>query len=117
VSAFHATTVTILRHVLAEQEHDLKLFQGRLERATAGASESALASFRRQITELTAVAADFTELLRLIEQHDADVAEEDRQIAESYRVEAQRCELHLTGPGEAELRELAVRCSHSAVTS
>jgi hypothetical protein len=77
-TTFHDTTLTILRYVLDEQQRDLTLFQHRLKRANVGASPSAVASFLNRIDELTAVVADFEELLRLIEQANAEAAEEDR---------------------------------------
>ena len=113
MTAFHRTTATILEYVLDEQRRDLKLFQHRLERADAGASASAIEAFRRQIAELTAVVADLTELLRLIAQANADSAEQDRQEREHDAAEALRIELHLDGPTEDLLAELAVRCGAS----
>jgi hypothetical protein len=94
VSAFHKTTVTVLNHVLDEQRHDLKVLQHRLERGDVTTLKTAAererfpetqASLQRQIAELTAVAADLVELLRLIEQANTDTAEQDRQIADDDR--------------------------------
>lgn len=91
MTAFHEATVAILEYVLDEQRRDLKLHQDRLEQADETSLKTraererfpkTVATFHSQITMLTAVVADFEELLRLIEQGNADEAEQDRQIAE-----------------------------------
>jgi hypothetical protein len=46
----------------------------------------------------------------------ADEAEQDRQIAESYRADAQRCEVHV-GLDDDALAELAVHANYPAVTA
>jgi hypothetical protein len=116
VTAFHPITITILRHGLAVQRRELASFQRRLEQVSVDPSPlEVVERYRNRVAELTAVVADFTELLRLIDQHDGDAADTDRQIAESHRADAERCELHLDLSDDA-LAALACGSVYPAAT-
>jgi small-conductance mechanosensitive channel len=91
VNAFHDTTSTILKYVLAEQRRDLMLYEQRLEQANESSLKTAVererlahtvATFRSQIAELTAVVADFERLIQQVKDANAEAAELEQARAE-----------------------------------
>lgn len=85
MTAFHETTSTILKYVLAEQQRDLALTQMRLDQADETTLKTdaererfprVVATFRNQIDELTAVVADVERLV----QHVADANTTDDAV-------------------------------------